>query len=199
MPQPRTAAPKTLPKTFTKEEIDVLRAAPNLAVPTGLRDRCVIELMLGCGLRVSEVCGLHLRDVDWRAGEIRLRPEITKGQREAVVYPSESALALLERWKDARRPFGSKSPYLFVCVRQADRGHPLSRRGVHKMIARRCAKHGIAGWPHKLRHTFATELLGDGLNLREVQTAMRHADVRTTVIYTHVRNEDLKAKLRRRA
>lgn len=195
---PRRGVPKTLPKTFTAEEIEALRGAPNLAVPTGLRDRCVIELMLCCGLRVSEVCGLHLRDVDWRAGEIRLRPEITKGHKEAVVYLPDVTLALLERWKATRRPFGASKPHLFVCVRQADRGNPLTRRAVHKMVARRCAKVGIVGWPHKLRHTFATELLGERFNISEVQALMRHSDIRTTAIYLHVRNEDLKEKVRGR-
>jgi integrase/recombinase XerD len=174
---------------------------PNLAVPTGLRDRAILELMHRCGLRVSEACGLHLRDVDWSAGEIRVRPEIAKGAREAIVYLDEQTLAGLERWKLARRPFGAGRPHLFVCVRGAQRGDPLTRRGVYKMVRRRALKAGIDRpvWPHMLRHSYATELLGEGFNIREVQKLMRHSDIRTTAIYLEVRDEQLREKIRRRA
>lgn len=191
---------RRLPKTLTGDELDRLLAAPNLAVPTGLRDRCMLELMVRCGLRATETCELHLRDVDWKQGEIRLRPEITKGQKEAVVYIDEQTLALLERWKIVRRPFGAGKPHLFVCIRSAQRGEPLDRRRVWEMIGRRAAKAGIDRkiWTHMLRHTFATNSLSDGFTIKEVQELMRHSDLRTTAIYLSVRNEDLKAKVRRR-
>ena len=191
---------RELPKTLTAEQLERLLAAPNLSVPTGLRDRCVMELMARCGLRVSECCGLHLRDVDWREGEIRLRAEVAKNGREAVLYMDEPTQRLLERWKDARRQFAAGRPHLFVCVRGAQRGDPLTRHGVYKMVRRRAAKVGIEHpvWPHMLRHTFATGLLARGFTISEVQRLMRHADLRTTAIYLHVRDEDLKAKIRRR-
>jgi integrase/recombinase XerD len=191
---------RPLPKTLTAEESDRLMAMPNMAVPTGLRDRCVLELMHRCGLRVTETCELHLRDVDWRAGEIRLRPEITKGAREAVAYLDAPTLELLERWKITRRPFAAGCPYLFVCVRGAQRGRPLTRRAVYKMVRRRAAKAGIGRpvWPHMLRHSYATELLGEGFNIAEVQKLMRHSDIRTTAIYLEVRDEQLREKIRRR-
>jgi integrase/recombinase XerD len=193
--------PRRLPKTLTGAEASALLDMPNLAVPTGLRDRCVLELMHRCGLRVTETCELHLRDVDWRAGEIRLRAEITKGQREAVAYLDEPTLALLQRWKIARRPYGSTRPHLFVCVRGENRGDPLTRRAVYKMVRRRAEKAGIDRpvWPHMLRHTFATGLLGDGFNIAEVQKLMRHSDIRTTAIYLEVRDEQLREKIRHRA
>ena len=190
---------RTLPKTLVAAELEQLLAMPNLDVPTGLRDRCVMELMVRCGLRVSEVCGLHLRDVDWRECEIRLRPEITKGGKEAVVYFDRETLALLERWKTVRRHYAAGKPHLFVCIRNAQRGEPLDRRRVWEMIKRRAAKAAIEhAWPHKLRHTFATMALGDGFTIREVQTLMRHSDIRTTALYLSVRDEDLKAKVRAR-
>lgn len=191
---------RQLPKTLTAEEQQQLRDAPNLSVPTGLRDRCVIELMLRCGLRVSEVCGLHLRDVDWRAGEVRIRQEVAKGGREAVVYLDGPTQQLLERWKDARRSFGAGRPHLFVAIRSNAKGEPLTRRAVHKMVSRRAEKAGIAEavWPHRLRHTFATNLLTDGFTISEVQRLMRHADLRTTAIYLEVRDVDLAAKVRSR-
>ncbi len=193
--------PRRLPKTLTAAEASALMAMPNLACPTGLRDRCVLELMHRAGLRVTETCELHLRDVDWTAGEIRLRPEITKGAREAVVYLDDGTLALLERWKIARRPYGAGRPHLFVCVRGAQRGHPLTRRAVYRMVRRRALKAGIDRpvWPHMLRHSYATDLLGEGtFSIVEVQKLMRHSDLRTTSLYLEVRDEQLREKVRHR-
>jgi integrase/recombinase XerD len=196
----RRNGPRKLPKTLSCDEAQRLMAMPNLATPTGLRDRCVLELMHRCGLRVSEACGLALRDVDWSAGEIRIRPEVAKGGREAVVYLDAPALALLERWKIARRPYGAGHPHLFVCVRGDQRGDPLTRRGVYKMMRRRALKAGIEKpvWPHMLRHSYATELLGEGFNIEEVRKLMRHTDIRTTSIYLHVRDDQLREKVRAR-
>jgi integrase/recombinase XerD len=196
-------APRKLPKTFTTAELEALMAAPNLDCATGLRDRAMMQLMFGCGLRVTETCELHLRDVDWREGEIRLRPEITKGGKEAVVFLDQPTLALLERWKPVRRHYGAGKPHLFVCVRGPQRGEPLDRRRVYEMLNRRAKKAGITDGerkvgPHMLRHTFATASLGDGFTIREVQRLMRHSDLRTTAIYLDLRDADLKDKVRRR-
>lgn len=192
--------PRHLPQTLNADELDRLLAMPNLDVPTGLRDRCMMELMVRCGLRVSEVCGLHLRDIDWKEAEIRLRPEITKGAKEAVVYLDPATLALLERWKPVRRRYAAGKPHLFVCIRQAQRGEPLDRRRVWEMMQRRAEKAGIEKhvWAHMMRHTFATNSLGDGFTIREVQKLMRHSDLRTTAIYLDVREPELKAKVQRR-
>lgn len=191
--------PRILPKTVTRDELEQLLDAPNLDCPTGLRDRCVLELMGCCGLRVSEVCGLHLRDVDWREGEIRLRPEVAKGGREAVVYLPPSSQALLERWKSVRRPFGANRPHLFVCVRTSERGEPLKRRRVYEMVRRRSRKTlGKSVHPHMLRHSFATHALGDGFTIADVQRLMRHARLETTAIYLEVRDVELRAKVRNR-
>ena len=196
----RMRSRRELPKTLTAEDLHRLLATPNLEVPTGLRDRCVLELMVRCGLRVSEVCGLHLRDVDWREGEIRLRPEITKGGKEAVAYLDAPTLALLERWKAVRRQFAAGKPHLFVCIRSGQRGEQLDRRRVWEMTCRRAQKAGIeqAVWNHTLRHTFATSALADGFTIREVQRLMRHEDIRTTAIYLELREPALKAKVRAR-
>jgi integrase/recombinase XerD len=190
---------RKLPKTLLAAELEQLLSMPNVATPTGLRDRCMMELMVRAGLRVSEVCGLRVRDVDWREGEIRLRPEITKGSKEAVIYVDETTLKLLEQWKTIRRRYAAGKPHLFVCVRSAQRGQPLDRRRVWAMIDRRSRKAAMVhAWPHMLRHTFATTLLSEGFTIRDVQELMRHSDIRTTAIYLDVRNEDLKAKMRAR-
>lgn len=188
--------PRKLPKTLTAAEVSMLMARPNVGCPTGLRNRCMLALMHRCGLRVAETCGVHLRDVDWTAGEIRIRPEVAKGGREAVVYLDEQTVALLERWKATRRRYAGRSPWLFVTLR----GGQVSAHYVWEMTSRYARRGGIDRpvWPHMLRHSFATELLREGYDLREVQTLMRHADIRTTVIYTHLQARELAAKVRRR-
>lgn len=189
-------AGRKLPETLTADELDALMARPNLAAPTGLRNRCMLAVMHRCGLRVSEVCGLHLRDVDWREGSIRIRPEVAKGGREAVVYLDDPTRQLLERWKDVRRHYAAGRPHLFTTLK----GGPVGRRYVWEMVARYARRAGIARpvWPHLLRHTFATDLLREGFTIAEVQKLMRHADLRTTAIYLHVHDADLAQKVRRR-
>jgi integrase/recombinase XerD len=189
-------ARRELPKILTASEVEALMARPNLKAPTGLRNRAVLMLMHRCGLRVSEVCGLHLRDVDWREGSLRLRPEVAKGGREAVVHLDPPTLAMLERWKEVRRRYAARRPHLFTTLA----GGPLDRRYVWEMTSRYARRAGIDHpvWPHALRHTYATELLREGFDLREVQTLLRHVDIRTTVLYTHVSQVELAAKIRRR-
>lgn len=187
---------RELPKTLTEDETAALMRRPNLDCPTGLRNRGILEVMHRCGLRVSEACGIYLRDVDWKAGEIRIRPDVAKGGREAVVYLDASTQTLLERWKAARRQYAAGAPWLFVTLT----GGQVSRHYVWEMTRRYARKAGIDRpvWPHMLRHTFATSLLGDGFNIAEVQRLMRHADLRTTAAYLHVRDVELQAKVRRR-
>jgi integrase/recombinase XerD len=191
--------PKKLPKTLTREEADALLAQPNLATPTGLRDRAMLELMYRAGLRVTETCQLHLRDVRWREAELHLRPEITKGQKEAVLPLGDRVLDWLERWKPIRRGYAD-GPWLFVQVRSGSgAGGPLDRRDVYKMIGRRAARAGIRHVsPHVLRHTFASELMRDEFTLEEVRRLMRHESVRTTGIYLEVHDVHLSERLRRR-
>lgn len=188
-------ARRDLPKTLTAEEVEALMARPNLAAPTGLRDRAMLELMYRNGLRVSEVCGLHLRDWRVRDRQLHLRPEVAKGGREAFLPLDLIAEGFLERWKAVRRRYAAGKPQLFTTLA----GHPVDRRDVWAMVARRARRAGIShAHPHMLRHTFATELLRDGFSIREVQKLMRHADIRTTAIYLEVRDEELAEKVRRR-
>lgn len=191
------AAGRKLPKTLSSEEVAALMAVPNLSAPTGLRNRCMLELMHRCGLRVSEVCGLYLRDVRWKDGQIHLRPEIAKGGREAFVYLDPPAEELLRRWRDERRRHAAGAPHLFTTLK----GGPVSRFYCWQMIRRYARRAGLEDrkvHPHTLRHTYATELLREGFNIREVQQLLRHADIRTTVLYTHVVDVELQAKVRAR-
>jgi len=191
-------AGRKLPKTLSAEEVEALMRVPNLAAPTGLRNRCMLALMHRCGLRVSEVCGLHLRDVRWRDGQLRLRPEIAKGGREAVAYLDPPTEELLRRWVEVRREYAAGKPHLFTTLK----GGAVTRFYCWQMIrryARRAGLEELRVHPHVLRHTYATELLREGFNVREVQALLRHADIRTTTIYLHVIDVELQAKIRARA
>lgn len=188
---------RTLPKTLTDDELDRLFARPNLGCPTGLRNRAILAVLHRCGLRASEVCGLHLRDVDWKAGEVRVRAEVAKGGREAVCYLDASTQEWLERWKLERRKFAAGSPWLFTTLR----GGQLHRHYVWEMVSRYARKAGIDRpvWPHQLRHTYATSLLNEGFNIEEVRRLMRHVRLETTAVYLEIRDKDLREKVRRRA
>ena len=185
--------PRHLPKTLSAAEVELLMARPNLEAPTGLRNRCMLALMHRCGLRVSETCGLYLRDIDWSGKQIHLRPEIAKGGVEGFAYLDDPTIALLERWKDRRRAYAARKPHLFTTLQ----GGAVDRRYVWEMVGRYAKRAGIEKHvtPHMLRHTFATELLRDGFNVREVQQLLRHADIRTTVTYTHIFEADLARKI----
>lgn len=190
-------AGRKLPKTLSRDEVEALMARPNVDCPTGLRNRAMLALMHRSGLRVSELCGLELRDVKWQERQLHLRPEITKGRVEAVAYLDASSLELLERWKAIRRHYAARRPHLFTTLR----GGPVDRRYVWEMVARYARKAGIERpvWPHVLRHTYASELLAEGFTVREVQHLLRHADIRTTSIYLHLMDADLARKIASRA
>jgi integrase/recombinase XerD len=192
----RYMAARKLPKTLSSSEIDALFARPNRAAPTGLRNLCMLTLMYRCGLRVSETCKVQLRDVRIDDGQIHLRPEVAKGGREAFVYLDDRSTDLLRSWIVVRRQYAARKPRLFTTLK----GGEVSRKYVWEMTARYSRRAGIERpvHPHMLRHTYATELLRDGFNLREVQQLLRHADVRTTVIYTHIFEADLARKIQQR-
>lgn len=185
-----------LPKILSTAEVEALMGAPNKSAPTGLRNLVCLTLMHRCGLRVSETCGLHLRDVDRRERRIHLRPEIAKGGREAYVPFDDRVDQLLEQWKAERRRFAAGKPHLLTTLK----GGPISRHYVWQMMQRyaRRAELEREVYPHMLRHTFATELLAEGFNVREVQQLLRHADIRTTVLYTHISDVELNRKIRGR-
>jgi site-specific recombinase XerD len=185
---------RKLPKTLTRDEVRRLLEAPNLGCPTGLRDRCMLELMYRAGLRVGEVVALRPRDVDLDAGTIRVYDG--KGGDGTAYFDAETLRLLLEQWKRERRRL-PPSEFLF-CTLQ---GRPVSVRHVQQMFQRRRRKAGISTRcsPHTLRHTFATELLDEGFHIREVQEAVRHADLSTTELYTHVLDSNLRDKIQRRS
>ncbi len=171
-------------------------AVPNLSAPTGLRNRAMLEVMYRQGLRVGEVCGLHLRDWRVKDRQVHLRPEVAKGGREAYVPLNPVVEDFLTRWKAERRRYAAGEPHLFTTLA----GAPVGRRYCWQMIRRYGRRAGIerALHPHMLRHTFASELLAEGFTIAEVQQLMRHSDIRTTAIYLHVSDAALAEKIRRR-
>lgn len=185
---------RRLPKILTRDEAAALLAAPNLRAPTGLRNRCMLELMYRAGLRVGEVVKLQVRDVDAK-GTVRVFDG--KGGDGTAYFDPESVWAILEDWKRERRRLGLTSSSTLFCTLA---GGPVSVRYVEQMVARMKKRAGITSicTPHVLRHSFATELLDEGFHIREVQEAVRHADLSTTMIYTHVLDSNLRRKIQKR-
>lgn len=180
-------APKTgstLPKYLDPATVDELLKAPQETSPTGLRDRAMLDLLYATGVRVSELTGLRVSDLDAAQGTVRV---IGKGNKQRLVPVGKQALLSLEQYTTDLRPRllkGRISPYLFVTAR----GTCMTRQGFWKLLKSHGKSAGVFRKlsPHVLRHTFATHLLEGGADLRSVQTMLGHADIGTTQIYTHV-------------
>jgi integrase/recombinase XerD len=182
---------RTLPGYLKLEDVDRLLAQPDAKTALGLRDRAMLEVLYSTGLRVSELIGLRVTDLDAKVGCIRC---IGKGDKERIVPAGRKALSLVEKYlRDARPKLlrkGVSSQSLFV----NRNGNALSRVGVWKILSAYGRRAGlrVALTPHMLRHSFATHLLERGADLRSVQLMLGHADISTTQIYTHVVEERLK-------
>ena len=184
---PRGSA--TLPRVLNAAELDQLveggpRSADSPEIE--LRDRAIVELLYGSGLRVSELCGLRRGDVSGPVGTITVWG---KGQKQRQVPISEPASAALAAWLSDGRPslVGEASPDDAVFLNR--RGKQLTPRDVRRLIDRRSI---TPTHPHALRHTFATHLLDGGADLRAVQELLGHADLATTQIYTRVSRERMR-------
>lgn len=181
---------RKLPRVLTYAEVKRLLESVGESDPIGLRDRALLEVMYGCGLRASEAVGLDVNEVDLRRGFVRPHG---KGNKERIVPLGRQAAAAAGRYLRSGRPelVGSRAQSrLFVNFR----GGPLTRQGLYKIIRRRAKEVGLEGKmsPHTLRHSFATHLLSGGCDLRSVQEMLGHADVATTQLYTHLSGERIK-------
>jgi len=178
---------QSLPKFLTPQQVEQLAAQPDLDTDLGKRDRALIETMFATGMRVSEVLGLKLADVDLEKGSVRC---FGKGSKERFVPIGRDAIKYLQAYLPARmRLLGERSSqYIFV----TERAEPLTRQGIWRLLKDYGRRAGIDHiTPHLLRHSFATALIENGADLRSVQLMLGHADVNTTQVYTHLTDRSL--------
>jgi integrase/recombinase XerC len=178
-----------LPQFLSVDQASALVEAPNTAVarlsPTErLRDAALLEVLYGCGLRVSECVGLDVGDVE---GEI-VRVRSGKGRKDREVPLGRKARAAIDAWLDAREELSPRGAQLFVSAR----GGRLDPRVVRRLLDRHALTAGTGKvHPHALRHSYATHLLGSGADLRSIQELLGHASLKTTARYAHVNVEYL--------
>ncbi len=182
---------RALPETLGVREIEALLAAPGIDDPLGWRDRALLELGYGAGLRVSELCGLLLSDLLLTENLVRV---LGKGGKQRLVPLGRQTIGAVSVYLHSLRPAldrGSTAGHLLLNAR----GEPLSRVGAWGIVKRSTERAGIEKrvTPHTLRHSFATHLLEGGADLRAVQEMLGHADLSTTQIYTHVDREYLRS------
>jgi site-specific recombinase XerD len=186
--------PKTkgrLPRPLDEQTVVSLITSEDPDAPEWrrIRDRAVLEILYGSGLRVSEVCSLHLQSVASDGVTLRV---IGKGSKERIVPLSEPARDAIKRWLSVRREVADESSghALFLSAR----GKAVGRRDVARLLDDACARAGISGGthPHALRHSFATHLMDNGADTRSIQELLGHSDAATTQRYTHVSKERLR-------
>ncbi|MBI5834561.1 MAG: site-specific tyrosine recombinase XerD [Armatimonadetes bacterium] len=203
IPVPRSG--RRLPAVLTEAEVECLLNASDASASEdeherlrGLRDRAMLEVAYGAGLRVSELIGLRVGDVDVRRRWLRVKG---KGNRERVVPLGKPAIDAILTYMDQVRPHWlnrESGDLLFL----TQRGQGISRIGFYKVVQRLARDAGLgdrdpAISPHTLRHSFATHLLTHGADLRAIQEMLGHADVGTTQVYTHINREQLDLVYRR--
>ncbi|WP_227395228.1 site-specific tyrosine recombinase XerD [Jeotgalibacillus aurantiacus] len=176
-------AEKSLPKVLNLEEVEELLNAPDLSRKNGWRDKAMLEVLYGTGMRVSELIGLNADDVNLEMGFIRCRG---KGNKERIIPIGKTASEVLSTYLNQTRNQMKKGRETALFLNH--HGNRLSRQGFWKILKSLASKARIEKelTPHTLRHSFATHLLENGADLRAVQEMLGHADISTTQIYTHV-------------
>lgn len=182
---------RKLPRVLSYDEVDRLLAAPPEDTARGIRDSAMIHLMYASGLRVSELCGLALGELDLRVGTVS---PLGKGGKRRVVPVGQIALERIERYIELVRCHNkgaTRDKHLFL----SPRGKRFTRQGLWKLLKAYARACGITTpiSPHKLRHSFATHLLRGGADLRAVQSMLGHADLGTTEIYTRIAQDHVRA------
>ena len=177
---------QSLPRYLTLEEsIQLLESVDG---ENAERDFCILTLFLNCGLRISELCGLNLSDV--RGDRLRV---LGKGNKERVIYLNVACQSAIEDWLTVRSTSGAADPYALFITRKHTR---VTKDGVHYMIKKRLTAAGLDSSKysaHKLRHTAATLMLQNGVDVRTLQEILGHEHLNTTQIYTHVSSDSLKS------
>lgn len=185
-------APKKLPEVLREEDIQKVLDTWKPEDPVGIRNKALVEVLYGSGMRVSELVSLRVRDVDLREGIARV---LGKGRKERIVPLSPKALDALKRYLEVRRELRPQTDHVFV----SRRGNPLHRQRVWEILRevfRELAEvEGV--YPHLLRHSFATHLLSRGADLRVIQELLGHARLATTQVYTHLSMDQVKQAFRK--
>ena len=183
--------PEKLPDVLSIDQVCSLLDGMPFVTPLEIRDATILEVLYGCGLRVSELVGLDLDRVRFDEGTLRV---LGKGSKERLVPFSGLAIERVRVYLQDSRPYltcskAHPSPALFLNAR----GGRLSRQSVHKVVEKAGLRIGIKNLhPHTLRHSFATHLLEGGADLRSIQEMLGHSDISTTQIYTHVQTAHLR-------
>lgn len=180
---------KRIPVYLTNDEIDKLLNEPKLDNKSELRDKAMLEIMYGCGLRVSELVTLKKKSINFQEGFLKI---FGKGNKERNIPIDEISIYCINKYiVEVRNNIknSSKNDFLFL----NNRGNPISRQYFFLQVKKYALRCGIEKdiHPHTLRHSFATHLLENGANLRTVQQMLGHANAETTQIYTHVTNKTL--------
>ncbi len=183
-----------LPEVLSYEEIQKMIDSIDLSQPTGHRNKAMIEVMYGCGLRVSELIGLQISNIYRADGFLRI---FGKGSKERLVPIGDSSLKILFQYIEGARLHITPKPKFTDTVFLNSRGTGLTRQMVFLIVKELAEKNGITKTisPHTFRHSFATHLLEGGANLLAVQQMLGHASVSTTEIYTHISDELLRDTL----
>ncbi len=182
---------KKLPNFLQPNEIQTIFESLSVETPLEIRNRLIIELLYATGLRVSELTSINLNDIDINDKEIKITG---KGNKDRIVFFGEYALKYLKLYLEESRPIlaTKKSPNILFLNKN---GSSLSSRSVenivNKVVEEAALKHKIS--PHVLRHTFATDMLNNGADLKSVQELLGHSSLSTTQIYTHITNERLRS------
>lgn len=186
----RPKVPRTLPRPLSQQEVEAILAAPGDTDPPGIRDRAILEALYGAGLRVSELVGLDVDEVDLDEGSVRVTG---KGSKERIVPLGRFAVTALESYLTRSRPTLA-SPKSGAALFLNQRGGRLTRQGATRLLKRAATRAGLTKrvTPHTLRHSFATHLLEGGADVRVVQELLGHATLATTQIYTLVTGERLR-------
>jgi len=186
------ARAKKLPTVLTEDEQERLLEQPNPRYPTGERNQTMLRLMLNTGLRLAEVTSLKWHDLNLTTGKLMVRQG--KGSKDRTLWVAEGDIDRLRSWRERQASQCGQCDHVFTTLQ----GKPLGHRYVQRMVKRYAAKAGIDKniSPHTLRHSFATDLYRETSKIRLVQKVLGHSDLSTTMIYTHIFDEEVKSALK---
>lgn len=188
---------KKLPNVLSEDEQKRLLDQPNPRYVTGQRNHLLLKIFLDAGLRLSEATSLRWKDLDLMSGQLKVVQG--KGSKDRILWLPEEDLELLQSWKQRQSEKAGKSlEYVFTAMSKGALGNKLDNRYVQDMVKRYAKKAGIEKQisPHTLRHCYGSDLLRQTKNIRMVQKALGHNQLNTTMIYTHIVDDELKNELK---